>query len=328
MKRFMKNLKQVLFTYIHYVILCLCLMIAIITCIFYFTHKNATVSSEDAPSSPSEFYIPPLEPTATYDFLSPLESIEMPDKDSTIVCLGNAPFSDSKNTRNSLSQLLEEATGATVYNCSIPNSYASAYKETFSSDYAFDAFSFYWLTTAFCVDNNLLYTVAFDTLHPFPPAAKEAVDLLFSIDFSEVNYIFIAYDGSDYLAGRPSSNPENPTDIQTYAGALAAGIELIQAIYPDIHIVVIGAPYLYAYDNNCELTDSRYYDYGKGNMPAYISVAAITAASHDVTFIDTYFDTITCETANELLANPVKLNDDGRKAIIQKLEKVFKTFSD
>jgi len=276
----------------------------------------------------SPFYTPPLTDGATYDYLAPLHDMSIPDSDSTIVCLGNITATDSTpSTSKGLGELLQEMTGATVYDCTIPHSYASSYNVTFYPNYPLDVFSFYWLTTSFCVDNKSIYETVYAEAVPFPQRAKEVTDLLFSIDFNTVDYIFIAYDGSDYLAGRASSNPDNPTDIQTYAGSLAAGIELIKFTYPDINIVLLGAPYAYAYDENCNYADSRYYDYGEGNMPAFISVSAVTAATRNVPFFDMYFDAVTYENASEYLIDNRKVNTYGLKAMLKKVLDCFNSFS-
>jgi len=316
-----KNRNKI-FSPLNMIVLCILLILASIL-FFYFATRND--EENDSPKL-SPFYTPPLANGATYDFLTPLQSMNFPNAESTIVCIGNAPFSDSKDQPTGLANQIQKLTGATVYDCSIPNTYVSSYNNTFYPSYPYDAFSFYWLTTAFCVNNAAIYDLAYDNLNPIPNEAKESIELLFSIDFNTVDYLLVMYDGSDYLTGRPSSNPEKSTDIQTYAGALAAGIELVNAIYPHINIIVLGPSYLMAYDNSCAFADSMYYDYSEGNMPAYVSAAATTAATHNAVFIDNYFGTITSENAKDYLKDNLKLNEFGREAIAQKVFERFEQF--
>lgn len=239
---------------------------------------------------------------------------------TTVVAFGNAPFADDRNNPDSLSALIEELSGATVYNCSVADTFLAAQEETFLPDIApMDAFNFYWLTTLFCMDNKVIYDQAFEAMGGSTPAdAREAYETLTSIDFSTVDVITLMYDGSDYLDGRRMYDDENTTDIQTFTGNMEAGIELIESTYPHIRIIVLSPTYAYAVNEEGEYVSSDMYRYGQDVLSTYVLRQSGSSYIRSVTFIDNLYGTVTADNAGEYLTDHIHLNPEGRRLVAER----------
>lgn len=245
---------------------------------------------------------------------------------TTVVCFGNSPFSDDRNSSDNLCNLFAEATGATVYNCSMMDSYMASKCYTFTPEiYPMDAFSFYFLTTIFTQNNDEMVEQAFNAMS-VPVDIEESVSLLQSIDFTTVDAIFIMYDGMDYIASHPVTNPDNFTDTTTFTGSLAAGVSLIQETYPWIRIIVMSPSYAYGFDENGELVSSdkkAYADY----LSTYVFNQADTASRLGVTFLDNLYGSIHEDIAPQYLTDHLHLNLEGRKVIATRMEEALEAYT-
>lgn len=257
-------------------------------------------------------YILPLNP----QYLAGRED----DGITTVVCLGNAPFADDRNEEDNLANLIEKELGenAKVYNCSVADSYMTAMRPTYSDEHIFDAFSFYWLTAAFAVDNWQVVDSALEALPEVSADLQESMDLLRSIDFEQVDVIAIMYDANDYLGGRKTINTDNPTDIQFFTGALAAGIQLIQQTYPHIRIMVMSPTYAYALGENGEYLSSDMTDYGVGPLATYAMLESNVCYENSVSYIDNLYSEMNANNASEYLEDHIHLNDKGRKLLARR----------
>jgi len=239
---------------------------------------------------------------------------------ATVVAFGNAPFADWRDSSDNLANLIAEMSGATVYNCSVSNTYLAAVEDTFrASSYPMDAFNFYWLTTLFCMDNEVIYELAFDAMGDDTPGdAIEVYNTLTSLDFSTVDVITLMYDASDYLAGHDMYNDANPTDITQFTGNMEAGIELIQATYPHIRIIVLSPTYAFALDEEGNMVSSDMYRYGQDVLATYFNKQYQSAYTRSVSFVDNLYGTIHEDNADVYLTGHLHLNLAGRKLVAQR----------
>lgn len=264
-----------------------------------------------------------LPDTESHDYILPLitaaENIPEDDGKTVIVCFGNAPFADDRGADNNVCSLIAQKTGATVYNCSIPGSHMTAYNETFWADTApMDAFSFYWLTTMFCLDNFGIAEAALNVMPDASPDIAESIDLLKSINFSEVDVITFMYDGSDYLDNYPISNEENFTDPQTFAGAMAAGVELIQETYPHIRIIAMSPTYAFNIDEDGSYVSSDRMENDWGSLSAYASWQGLVTYIESISYVDHIYGTIHEDIAREYLEDNLHLNNMGRELVAER----------
>lgn len=242
---------------------------------------------------------------------------------TNILVFGNAPFADDRDSEDSLAHIIEDMTGANVYNCAISGSYLAAIKPSivYVQDAPLDAFNFYWLCTiATCdlIDNA--YRVAVELLgEDAPPEAMDVFNTLKTIDYSTIDVIAIMYDGSDYLAGHEMYNDSNAEDILQFNGNMVAGVNLLKAHYPNIRIIVMSPTYAFAIDENGDYISSDVQRYGQDVLSTYsIKQYGYCYDNLNVTFIDNLYGTITEDNAPDYLIDNIHLNVEGRKKVAER----------
>ena len=240
---------------------------------------------------------------------------------TTIVCLGNSPFSDDRNSEDNLCNLLASRTGATVYNCSIPNSYLTACDATYQpSVYPMDAFSFYFLTTVFAEGNTGIIDQAEEATFGLSEDTKESLALLQSIDFRTVDAIVIMYDGSDYFLNRVCYREDQPDSPNTYTGALTAGVNLIQEKFPWIRVIVMTPTYAYAVAEDGSYVSSDKQQNSQTNyLSTYVLMEAQTAYSLGVSLVDVFYGGVHEDIASDYLTDNIHLNQKGRELVLARM---------
>lgn len=317
--------KKINFHYIILGVVALIVVYAIVRLVIWNigTKDNTEISSEDSEYDiESMDYILPVNPKL-------LEGRE-DDGITTVVCLGNAPFADDRNSENNLAKLIGKELGdnAKVYNCAVADSYMSSVASTFTNTYPYDMFSFYWLSTVIALEYDVMIDTAFGLLEDVPEDLRESMDLLRDIDFEKVDVIAVMYDASDYYDARMAINNDNPTDIQGFAGALTAGIQLIQEYYPHIRIMVMSPTYAYALDENGEYQSSDIVDYGMGSLATYAILESNVCYENSVSYIDNIYATINADNASQYLEDYVHLNEDGRKLVARRFVECLNMYED
>lgn len=240
-----------------------------------------------------------------------------------IVAFGNAPFADDRGSEDNLATMIENLTGATVYNCAVSGSYLAAQSYAYDSAIApMDAYCFYWLVTlATGADIDHYYEDAAETLgDDLPPEAEEVVETLSTLDFNNVDVITVMYDATDYLMGHPMYSDQNDTDTLQFTGNLEAGIELLQSVYPHIRIIVMSPTYAYAVDEDGDYVSSDMYTYGHDVLSTYVIKEFESSFDRSVSFIDHLYGTITEDNAEDYLLDNLHLNVEGRELVALRFE--------
>lgn len=240
---------------------------------------------------------------------------------TTIVAFGNAPFADDRDSDDNLARIIEDMSGATVYNCAVNGSYLAAQSYAFDDVWhPMDAFTFYWLCTL-ATDGPIedYYTRAKESMgEDYPPEGDYVVETLTTLDFNKVDVITIMYDATDYFMNNDMYNDENDTDIMQFTGNLEAGIELIQQTYPHIRIIVMSPPYAFALDDYGNYMSSDIRTYGEDVLSTYVIKQYSSTLSRSCTFIDHLYGTITEDNASEYLVDHLHLNVEGRKKVAER----------
>lgn len=255
------------------------------------------------------------------------------DAQTSIVCFGNSPFADDRNAPDNLANMIASMTGATVYNCSIADSFlASLPPETPISDPG-HYFHFYWLCLLATGDESIAQAylnVLSELKDEAPPEAREVYDTIKSIDFSTVDVITVMYDASDYLGGHVVFMDEDRTNIETFTGSLEAGLQCLKDAYPHIRIIVLSPPYAYSdqLDDNGKYISSelQFYSPAQSGLYNYILSQCISCGRHTVTFVDLY-STITGANANQYLTDYLHLNKDGRTKVAERFVYALEYFN-
>lgn len=242
------------------------------------------------------------------------------DDVTNVLLFGNGPFAEDMDSMDNVGNMIEELSGANIYNCAVPGSYLTATHTTFSADVdPMDAFNFYWLTTLATINNTLPCEEAIKKLgDTLPEEALEAYETITSLDFSTIDVIGIMYDASDYLDGRTLYNVANESDIQTFYGNLTAGVELLQNTYPHIRIIVMSPTYAYAVDENGEYVDSDIYVYDEFTLSFYAQMQDRSTSNAGVSFVDNFYGTVTYYNASDYLIDNIHLNKDGKTKLAER----------
>lgn len=253
----------------------------------------------------------------TLDVIFPLlsSSLEGHEDDgvTTILCLGNDPFSQNKGDENGLAELIASKTGATVYNGSFTGSCVTPANASYDDNDWIDAFSMPYLTNAICSgDFTNIKTVA--KSHGDDPDFISTIEILEGLDMNTVDIICIMYDGRDYIEQRGSDDPNNPYSIVAYSGALNYALSGIKETYPFIRIVVMSHTYCLTPDG--ESGDKV--DFGNGTLSHYLLKAIDVAEFNGVSIIDNFYGTINEDNYSDYMTDYIHFNDKGRELLAQR----------
>lgn len=306
--------------YIHLALLAVILLMFLIAAIRLIIWNIGEDSGYDPNADTSEF------DTEPQDYIQPMDAslLEGHEDDgvTTIVTLGNAPFSDERGSTG-LAEKIAQKCDATVYNCAFPDSYLSMKYEEYTDSYPQDALSLYLVTASFCGGDFTLMEHAAGLVED-TEGTQAALDTLKSVDFSTVDMIVIMYDLSDYMDDRPVMDENNDINLITWNGALNASIDLIQQTYPHIRIVVLSPSYGQYTDENGNLVNADTEDLGNGTLPDYVLHEIDVAMANGVSILDNYYGSVTENQAAECLTDGYHLNEAGRERIAQRFaEKIF-----
>ena len=268
----------------------------------------------------------------TYDSIFPLFAEDdgtFPEDDqvTTVLCFGNQPFADDRNSADSLCSLFEAQTGATVYNCSVPGSYMTVRGSYDPDSYTMDAFSFYYMALLFAKGDDS-YAEQIYAQTEVSEEIKDAVALLKSIDARTIDAVFVMYDGSDYLDSSAAFNDDYLPDYECYTGGLAAGVLAIQESYPWIRIIVMAPTYAFAVggDGSYVSSDVQRNDMGC-KMSVYVIKQAETAGLLSVSFVDTFYGGIHEDIASDYLIDNLHLNRAGRQLVANRMQEALEKYT-
>ncbi len=302
----------------HFVFLGIMLVLLVVAIIKLFIWNRGKDSEYDPNSTTTEF------DTESQDYIQPLSDDKLAGHDddgvTTILCLGNAPFSDNRGDTG-LAQTLAKKMDATVIDASFSGSYLSMKNATYTDSYSADAFSLYPVVNAFCINNYGLQDAAL-TSNPSEDNASALTNLK-SVDFEKVDMIAIMYDISDYTDLRPIEDPNNPITPITYNGSLNASIQLIQKTYPYIRIVVMSHPACGATIDGTYV-DGDTKDLGNGTLVDYLLNEINTAMGNGVSIIDNYYGVINVDNRKDYIEKDYHINAKGIELLADRFATLIK----
>lgn len=242
---------------------------------------------------------------------------------TTILCLGNDPFSKEKGQENGLAEMIAagvpEPEKTTVYNGSFTGSTISAAYANYNDGYWMDSFSLPYLAKAICSRD---FT---DTLHyayySYDPDFVPTVEMLEALDMNTVDIICIMYDAIDYIEKRPSDDPNDPYSIVAYTGALHTAIEEIQETYPFIRIVVMSHTFCFYVNEEGYFQNGDRTDLGNGTLSHYLQKALDVTGDCSVSLIDNFYGTINEDNYLDYMTDYIHFNDEGRKLLADRFIK-------
>lgn len=126
---------------------------------------------------------------------------------------------------------------------------------------------------------------------------------------------------NDYFAGYPVSNPQNPYDTATYAGALRVGIEKLQTAYPEARILLMTPNFITQFSNGTEILGEN-----SGILTEYVDTAIEIAKEYEISYLNNYTGLGINETTADLyLSDKVHLNETGRFLLAKRIMKQLAT---
>lgn len=237
----------------------------------------------------------------------------------SIAIFGNGPFAEDRDSESGLAAMLADATGATVYNCSVRETYMAESSQSLP----LDVYTPYWLSILACgLDLENFHEESILTLGTdAPPELESVYKTLKTLDFTTVDTIVFMYDASDYLAGRPVYNPDNPSDLSCAMGNLSAAIALMKQFLPNTRIIVMSPTYAFSdrLDENGNYISSDIVRYGDNPLSDYVQHMARIASEQQVTFVDNFYVTFNEDNAVDYLEDNMHLNSEGRRKVVDRL---------
>lgn len=249
----------------------------------------------------------------------------------TIMFFGNDPFALDRDSEDGLVNLIQKQTGGKVYNMAISGSHLSSQgSANYTEASPYDSFSLYWMLV------YLAYKHIWVDYHDlpalwngnYPKEFDEVLSIMDTVDMSTVDVIAIMYDGQEYLDGVLPYNDDNFTDINTFNGNLEASLELLQAEYPHIRIIVMSPTYAYALEEDGSFVSSDLKAYRDNYvLSSFVQREGFSATSHGVSFIDNFYGTVTEDNAHQYLEDHIHLNQNGRQLVADRFVKALYYYS-
>ena len=208
----------------------------------------------------------------------------------TIVNFGDSIFGNYRDTNTttdmSISKMIADATGATVYNCGFGGcrmSYHSEYWRAFSMYALADA-----ITTDTWTDQDAAIAAAPSGM---PSYFADTLALLKTIDFENVDYITIGYGTNDYTGNIFIDYRSGLEEYQYFKGALEYSVRKILTEFPHIRIVVITPCWRWFLENGeyaYSSDDAQSKNTRDLMLTDYVSACKTVCDSLHIPCIDTY----------------------------------------
>ena len=267
---------------------------------------------------PSQFDIESLDMIIPMD--SSLLESHVDDGETTILCLGNNPFSDDRGDTGLASQIAQK-TNATVYDCAFPDSSAACKYAEYNPEYTKDQFNLYYVVE--CFRNNEFRAINSIAGDEADPRYNETAQVMNTVDMDKVDIIIIMYDSTDYNNGTPSDNPNNPYDITAFTGGLRISLENIKKTWPYIRIFVMSPTYAQYMDEDGNLHNGTTTDLGNGTLNHYLVKEVDAVMDCGVSIIDNYYGTINEDNYQDYMQDHMRYNDAGRELLAARVADII-----
>lgn len=281
-------------------------------------NKGTKLSDDTEDIDTSQFDIEVL------DMILPMDSSKLEghedDGVTTILCLGNNPFSDDRDKTGLASQIATK-TDAVVYDCAFPDSSAACKYPVYNPEYTKDHFNFFYVVE--CFRNNEFTAISSIANDEPDPRFAETVEVMKTVDMDKVDVLLVMYDSTDYNMGTPSDNPNNPYDVTAFTGGLRMTLENIKNTWPHIRIYLMSPTYAQAIDENGNYLNGTITDMGNGTLNHYMIKEADVAMDCSVSFIDNYYGTINEDNYSEYMADYMHYNQKGREKLADRVADII-----
>lgn len=297
----------------HIVILSAIVIIALF-CVYRLNKWNKGVPSDYDPNFQTDAF-----DVEVLDNIIPLAPDKLEghedDGQTTILCLGNDPFSLNKG-ETGLAEQIEAKSGSVVYNGAFTSSTVTAVYPAYQNDYYMDAFSLSYLADGLCTGDFSLIRAAAN--YSYDPDFIPTVEMLQDLDMNSVDILCIMYDGIDYVNKMTSDDPNDPYSIIAYTGALRTAIEQVQKTYPFIRIVVMSHTFCFSVSEEGNFQNGDRVDLGNGTLSHYLRKEIDVTGDCGVSFIDNFYGSVNEDNYLDYMTDYIHFNDAGRELLARR----------
>lgn len=304
---------------LHFILIAAIFLIAIVSVYrLYRWNQGTPLDTDTADVDPSQFDIEAL------DMIIPMDSSLLAGREddgvTTILCLGNNPFTDDRGDTGLASQIASK-TNSAVYDCAFPDSSAACKYPIYNPEYTKDHFNLYYVVE--CFRNNEFTAISSIANDEPDPRFTETVEVMKTVDMNAVDIIVIMYDSTDYNMGTPSDNPDNLYDVTAFTGGLRTTLNNIKETWPYIRIFVMSPSYARYMDEDGSLHNGTTTDLGNGTLNHYLVKEADAVMDCGVSFIDNYFGTINEDNYEEYMSDHMHYNNAGREKLAERIADII-----
>lgn len=304
---------------LHIILIAAIVLIAVVAVYrLYRWNKGTPLDTDTSDVDPSEFDV------ETLDMILPMDASLLAGREddgvTTILCLGNNPFSDDRGDTGLASQIASK-TGANVYDCAFPDSSAACKYPMYNPEYTKDHFNLYYVVE--CFRNNEFTAISSIASDEADPRYAESVEVMKTVDMDKVDVILIMYDSTDYNVGTPSDNPDNPYDVTAFTGGLRTTLNNIKSTWPYIRIFVMSPTYAQHLDEDGNLQNGTTTDLGNGTLNHYLVKESGAAMDCGVSFVDNYYGTINEDNYKEYMKDHMRYNEKGREKLAERIADII-----
>ncbi len=257
----------------------------------------------------------------TLDMIIPMDASRLEghedDGELTILCVGNNPFADDRS-ETGIASLIAKQTGATVYDCSFPESLAAYRNVPINPNFPWDHFNL--PSIAVCLKAGVFTSMesAMDYVED-KENYRAGLDALEAVDMNKVDVLILMYDSTDYNFGTPCDNEDAPEDLAAFTGGLRFFLNEVNTTWPHIRTFVMTPTYALYLDEDGNTHSGTTYDGGNGPLPYYVQKEIDAATGCGVSVVDNYYGTINEDNYQQYMTDYKHYNEAGRQLIADRI---------
>ncbi|MBR1860466.1 MAG: SGNH/GDSL hydrolase family protein [Lachnospiraceae bacterium] len=231
-----------------------------------------------------------------------------------IILSGDSIFAYYQDER-SVASRLSEISGKKVFDASFGGTYLAYHDRDARLDDTSDAMSMVALTSAI-INNDFRYQKNAHISANGTEYFDERTEALEKTDFGKAKILIVEYMLNDYHSGITIESGSDIYDEYTYEGALRSVVTQLKKAYPDLRIIIAGAPVTW-YEVTHGIISSYERDFGGGNAEDYREVQKAVAEELEVEYMDLSeaYDLSVADNIPVYTADGIHPNEAGAEAL-------------
>jgi lysophospholipase L1-like esterase len=230
-----------------------------------------------------------------------------------IVIFGDSLIGECRG-ETSVTALMEERLKLSVFNAALGGTCMSYTENDSRTAYTKECLNMVGLSQAIYADDYRVQLNA-DIKEGATDYFEDTIGDLETVDFKNVDIVFIEHGLNDYHAAVPIQNPSDPYDIFTFTGALRQSVDYLRASNPDIRIILVTPSFTWYCSEGITCEE---YNPGGGTLSEYVEKEIETAEEMGLEIIDIYHNLYTHEDFSDwekYTNDGLHPNETGRRMI-------------